>query len=239
MNTPDTFKAIVLNGRPASGKSEIIDYLKKTPIDERKRRFHIGEFEEFDDFLYVWTTFEEDDILSKHGKERVWTDKRYFFKDPFVWNLFIERINLAVRHRTVENAKLMNGTTAMIEFSRGGDNGFGEAYGYLSEEILKNAGIVYIKVSYDESIRKNQRRARKGREHSILYHTIPDEKMNFYYKVNDWEELTKASPTHIQVKGIDVPYSVFPNEPEVTDKPDALGNTLEETLNRLWKLHRN
>jgi len=29
------FDIIILNGRPAAGKSEIIDYLKKTPIKER------------------------------------------------------------------------------------------------------------------------------------------------------------------------------------------------------------
>ena len=42
----DTFEVIVLTGRPAAGKSEVIDYLKKTPVEERRRRFHIGEFEE-------------------------------------------------------------------------------------------------------------------------------------------------------------------------------------------------
>ena len=38
-----TFDVIILNGRPAAGKSEVIDYLKKVPLEERVRRFHIGE----------------------------------------------------------------------------------------------------------------------------------------------------------------------------------------------------
>jgi hypothetical protein len=41
----DTFDILILNGRPAAGKSEVIDYLKKTPLEERIRRFHIGAFE--------------------------------------------------------------------------------------------------------------------------------------------------------------------------------------------------
>ena len=59
----EIFDIIILNGRPAAGKSEVIDYLKKTPLDERIRRFHIGEFEEFDDFPILWERFEDDDPL--------------------------------------------------------------------------------------------------------------------------------------------------------------------------------
>ena len=58
-----TFDIIILTARPASGKSEVIDYLKKTDVETRKQRFHIGEFEEIDDFPYVWynQTIEADD----------------------------------------------------------------------------------------------------------------------------------------------------------------------------------
>ena len=48
------FPATILVGRPAAGKSEIIDYLKNTAEEERKKRFHIGEFEEFDDFAVFY-----------------------------------------------------------------------------------------------------------------------------------------------------------------------------------------
>ena len=30
-----TFEIIILNGRPAAGKSEVIDYLKNIPVEER------------------------------------------------------------------------------------------------------------------------------------------------------------------------------------------------------------
>ncbi len=150
----ETFDVIILTGRPAAGKSEVIDYLKKCPAEERARRFHIGEFEEFDDFPYVWETFEVDDILERHGRKRLWTDPDYYFTDPFVWNLYIERINLAFAKRLAENPDWLRSHTAVIEFARGGENGIGEAMSYLSEEILRKAGLVYIKVSYEESVRK-------------------------------------------------------------------------------------
>lgn len=232
----DTFDVIILTGRPAAGKSEVIDFLKKCPAEERARRFHIGEFEEFDDFPYVWETFEIDDILERHGRKRLWTTPDYYFTDPFVWNLYIERINLAFAKRLAERPDWLKDHTAIIEFARGGENGIAEAMSYLSEEILAKAGIVYIKVSYEESVRKNRRRFKPELAHSILYHSLPDEKMEHYYKTNDWETLAAQSPTHITTKGVAVPYSIFPNEPEVTHDPAPLGTTLEETLQRLWNL---
>jgi hypothetical protein len=42
---------------------------------------------------------------------------------------------------------------------------------------LQRAAIVYINVSYTESVRRNHKRARKGLEDSILYHSLPDAKM--------------------------------------------------------------
>ena len=232
-------RVIILNGRPAAGKSEVIDYLKKTPLEERLRRFRIGDFEEIDDFRYVWQSFEEDDILSKHGRPRVWTTPDYYFKDHFIWNLYIEKINLAFEKRLREQPDFLNRKTAIIEFSRGGENGFAEAYGYLSEGILKEAGIVYIKVSYEESVRKNRRRKRPDQLDSILFHSLPDAKMERYYKTNDWETFEKTHSSCITVKGISIPYAIFPNEPEVTDKPELLGRTLETTLTTLWERRRN
>jgi hypothetical protein len=233
---PDHFPVIILIGRPAAGKSEVIDFLKHTSADERRRRFHIGQFEEVDDFVYVWETFEVDDILSKHGKPRIWSDEKYWFKDPFIWNLYIERLNLAYRKKLAANPQYHDSTTTIIEFSRGGENGFAEAFSYLHEEVLKRAAIVYIKVSYEESVRKNRRRARPGLEDSILYHSLPDEKMEYYYKTNDWEKLTAKDPNAIDIKGFKVPYAVFENMPEKTDDPAKLGAELEKATTKLWNV---
>ncbi len=231
----NNFPILIITGRPAAGKSEVIDYLKKTDPDERLRRFHIGDFEELDDFVYVWETFEIDDILSKHGKPRIWTDEKYWFKDHFIWNLYIERINLEYRKKLARNPNYHDTTTTLIEFARGGEHGISEALSYLHNDILSKACLMYIRVDYEESVRKNRRRARKGEEDSILYHSLPDEKMEFYYKVNDWDKLEALHPTHIAVKGFKIPYAVFENMPEKTLDPKLLGEELERVTKVLWE----
>ncbi len=236
----DHFEVIILTARPASGKSEVIDFLKKTDFAMRKKRFHIGEFEEIDDFPFVWDTFVIDDIMTKHGKSRLFTDEDYYFKDHFIWNLFIEKINVMYAKKLAYNPNYHDKYTAIIEFARGGENGIGEALSYVNDDILKKAGILYIDVSYEESVRKNRARKKVGQEDSILFHSLPDEKMEFYYKLNDWEKLTKADPEFITVKGIKVPYAIFKNEPDLTTAGgEPLGMALEKTFGRLWKIIRN
>ncbi len=227
------FPILIITGRPAAGKSELIDFLKKCDPAERTRRFNIGEFEELDDFLYVWETFETDDILSRHGKPRVWTDEKYWFKEHFIWNLYIERISLEYRKKAARDPKYHDTMTTLIEFARGGENGIEEALSYMHEDILKRAKLIYIRVSYEESVRKNHRRARKGQEDSILYHSLPDEKMDYYYKTNDWDKLEARDPKYITVKGFKVPYAVFENMPEKTQDPLLIGNELERVTSIL------
>ena len=229
------FEVIILIGRPAAGKSEVIDFLKHSPAEERARRFHIAPFEEIDDFVYVWETFEVDDILTRHGKKRLWTDERYWFTDEFIWNVYIERINLAYRKRLAANPSYHDTTTSIIEYARGGAHGIEEAFSFLHEEILKRAAILYINVPYEESVRRNRKRARPGMEDSILYHSLPDEKMEYYYRINDWEGLTSKDPATIAINGHRVPYAVFENLPEKTHDPVTLGKELERATSILWK----
>lgn len=231
----NNFDVIILIGRPAAGKSEVIDFLKKTPVAQRSERFHIGDFEEIDDFVYVWETFEIDDILTKNGKPRIWSDGKYWFKDHFIWNLYIERISLTYRKKVAADKNYHDKMTTLIEFARGGEKGFAEAFSYLHEDLLKKACIVYIRVPYEESVRKNRRRARPGMEDSILYHSLPDEKMEHYYKTNDWEKLESIDPVFIEIKGIKVPYAVFENMPEKTDDPAKISPELGRVTKLLWE----
>jgi hypothetical protein len=124
-----------------------------------------------------------------------------------------------------------------VEFARGGENGFGEAFAHLADEILCRAGIVYINVSYQESVRKNRRRFDPAQADSILYHSLPDEKMEFYYRSNDWERLSAGRKSgRIRVRSFEVPFAVFDNEPEKTDDPGKLGPALETVFTTLWGL---
>lgn len=232
----NNFPILIITGRPAAGKSEVIDFLKKADPKERLERFHIADFEELDDFVYVWETFEIDDMLTKHGKPRIWTDEKYWFKDHFIWNLYMERINLEYRKKLARDPNYHDNKTTLVEFARGGDNGIHEALSYLHEDILRRVHLMYIKVSYEESVRKNHRRARKGQEDSILFHSLPDEKMDFYYKTNDWDTLAAKDPSFIEVKGFKIPYAVFENEPEKTLDPKLIGDELERVTKKLWSV---
>jgi hypothetical protein len=244
------FDVILLNGRPAAGKSEVIDYLKKTPLEERIRRFHIGDFEEFDDFPILWERFEDDDIWERHGKARLISDTSfnhegrtypgYVFKDPFFWNYLIEKLNLLYAKRLRDVPDYHERTTAVFEFARGTQHGgFGLAYRYLSDEVLARACTIYIKVDWEESLRKNRRRRNPDRPDSILEHSLEDKKMDFLYRESDWDVFSAADPDYLLVKNRRVPYAVFDNMPEKTDQPELLGRHLEEVCGKLWSLKRS
>jgi hypothetical protein len=230
---------VLLNARPAAGKSEVIDYLKKVPVAERIERFHIGEFVELDDFLYIWDWFEEDDILTKLGKPRLHSKEDYYFTDEIFWDVCLYKINNAFAKLMRDNPGFSENKTVIIEFARGGENAFAHAYSCLSDEILKLASIAFINVSFEESSRKNQRRKRKGLEDSVLFHSLPQDKMDYYYKINDWDKIAPGLEGKIKVRDFKIPYSVLQNEPEVTDAPEKLGPALEETFQRLYKLVSN
>lgn len=231
----DRFGIIILIGRPAAGKSEVIDYLKKTSVPERVRRFHIGAFEEIDDFPMLWTWFEEDAILEKiMNKPRIHSDSDGYFLQQYQWDLLIERISMEYKKK-LRDAGYAENTTTILEFSRGTEHGgYASAFRHLSEEILDKACVVYIDVPYEESLRKNRRRFNPDRPDSILEHGLPDKKLERLYKDVDWESFKGNDPAFIHFAGRKIPYAVFDNMPEKTDKPAVLGAYLEDVLNKLW-----
>lgn len=232
------FPILIITGRPAAGKSEVIDFLKKCDPAVRLEKFHIANFEELDDFPYVWETFELDDLMSKFGKPRIWSDEKYWFKDQYVWDLYMERLALDYRKKIAKDSAYHNTMTTLVEFARGGENAIAHALSFLTEDMLKKASLMYIRVPYEESVRKNRRRAKKGQEDSILYHSLPDEKMEFYYKTNDWERLESKDPNFIEVKGHKIPYAVFENMPEKTLDPKLIGEELERATKKLWSIQK-
>jgi hypothetical protein len=233
----EIFDVILLIGRPASGKSEIIDFLKHA--DDRQKRFHVGELDVLDDFPMLWTWFEEDDLLSrKLDLPRLHTDAEGYFDPPELWQLLIERLSLEY-HKRLRDPSYQNHTTTLIEFSRGSEHGgYRQALQHLSEEVLCRAAIVYVEVSFAESLRKNRRRFNPDHPDSILEHGLSDEKMERLYRDDDWAELAPGNGGFLEVSSQRLPYVVFENEDDVTtDKPDLLAARLATTLSRLWDLH--
>jgi hypothetical protein len=234
----NTFDIIILIGRPASGKSEIIDYLKRANAENRRDTFHIGALDFLDDFPMLWTWFEEDYLLEKVlGKPRLHTDSAGYFKDEYLWHLLIERFNIEYPKRLREE-NYHEKHTLIIEFSRGSEHGgYTEAFKHLGKDILERAAIVYVNVPYEESLRKNRRRFNPDRPDSILEHGLPDEKLERLYKEVDWTAFSSADPEFITADDVQVPYVVFENEDDVTtDTPELLAERLEEVLQKLWKL---
>ena len=239
-SNPNTFKILLLIARPAAGKSEIIAHLKSTPLDERIRKFHVGNFEEVDDFPMLWTWFEEDAILSDLGHARLYTDANGNFLYPYLWDLLVRRISLDYSKKLRDNPGYHQTKTTIIEFARGKSHGgFSRAFSHLSKEIAEKLAILYINVSWEESLRKNQARFNPDKPDSILEHGLSDEKMESLYRYSDWEELTLNQPDYLQIQGVSVPYTVFENEDDVTSPGgENLSNRLEESLMDLFSKYR-
>ncbi len=233
------FDVLILLGRPASGKSEVIDCLKKTSAIERCERYHIGLIDEIDDFPMLWTWFEEDAILAKIlHKPHIHTDPDGYFLYQYQWHLLIERMGMDYQKKLRDQADYHNEHTTLVEFSRGSEHGgYKEAFPHLSLDILRGAAILYIDVSYEESLRKNRRRFNPNKPDSILEHGLPDAKLEKLYRHVDWQEVSQPSPTHVEIRGIQVPYVVLHNEPELTDDVKKLAPALETHLQTLWQLY--
>ncbi|MGD0612917.1 MAG: hypothetical protein ABSB41_15565 [Anaerolineales bacterium] len=234
-----TFEVLLLIGRPASGKSEIIDYLQRTPAEIRRRRYHIGRLDVLDDFPMLWTWLEEDELLSrKLGRTRLFTDEDGYFKDDALWHLLIERLSLEYQKQLRDNPSYHDGTTTLVEFARGREHGgYARAMAHLDDTLLQRAGILYVNVSFAESLRKNRLRFNPARPDSILQHSLPDQKLERLYREDDWPELASGASGHLKIRFLEVPYTVFENEDDVTtDKPDQLARRLESALGVLWEL---
>ena len=237
---PKTFDIIILIGRPASGKSEIIDYLLKLPDDVREQRFHLGKLGFIDDFPMLWTWFEEDHILAEQfGQPRLHTDDDGYFKHEYLWHLLIERIDLENRKLMRDKPDYYDEHTTIVEFARGTEHGgYAAAFPHLSDELLAKAAIVYVNVSFEESLRKNRRRFNPDRPDSILEHGLPDEKLERLYGEDDWHSFTADDPEFITVRSMRVPYVVFENEDDVTtDSLLQLAERLEAIFDEMWTRH--
>ncbi|MBA3074048.1 MAG: hypothetical protein FP831_10655 [Anaerolineae bacterium] len=236
MNNIGIFRVILLIARPAAGKSEIIAYLKSVSLEERIRRFHIGELDEIDDFPMLWTWFEEDALLKKMGYPPIHTDQDGYFLNQYFWDLLIERIGLEYSKRLRDIPDYNERYTTLVEFSRGTEHGgYRSAFAHLSQEIIKQMAVLYVEVSWEESLRKNRKRFNPDKPDSILEHGLSDDKLERLYKDTDWPEICKTDKKYLTIKGIQVPYVVFNNHNDLTSQPGkALVSQLEEKLQELW-----
>jgi hypothetical protein len=236
--TKNVLDILILIARPAAGKSEIIHFLKQTPLEDRVARFHIGQLSEIDDFPMLWTWFEEDALLEKMGYPRLHTDPEGYFLGNQLWDLLIERMGLEYQKLLRDHPDGLGASTTLIEFSRGTEHGgYARAFHHLTSQIVEKASILYIDIPWEESLRKNRRRFNPARPDSILEHSLPDAKLERLYKEVDWETVRGSDPHYLHIQNQRVPYVVFDNSDDVTTNPGLeLETRLEKSLSTLWGL---
>lgn len=236
----DTFDILMLLARPAAGKSETMQFLRTTPLKQRMERFHIGQIDEIDDFPMLWAWFEEDDLLQEMGFPRLHSTPDGYFIHQHLWDVLIRRICLEYQKHCRDYATASNPVTALIEFARGVEHGgWKSAFRHITPLVASRSAILYIDVSFEESLRKNRQRFNPDRPDSILQHAMTDEKLERLYKDSDWTEVSGGgSQGTIKIAGVQVPFVVFDNQDDVTTPGgEPLGVRLEESLNRLWRLY--
>jgi hypothetical protein len=233
------FPCLILNARPAAGKSEILAYLNGLDESTRAKRFHVGKLKTFDDFPMLWTWFEEDAFLEQvfHRPRLHTTPDSYFIHNDF-WHLLVRRLG-ADYERWRRDAP--EGWTGVIEFSRGVEaGGYSAAYEHLPASLVEEAAVLYIRVSFEESLRKNRARANPARPDSILEHSLPDAKMERLYREDDWGEFSAGDSEYLHIADRRMPYVILDNEDDVTSRGGSpLDERLDACLDRLWQLRQS
>jgi len=234
----DALDVILLLGRPASGKSEFIDFMTHISSERRARDFFIAPFQIVDDFPILWDLFQEDDVWESVGRERLFSkrsDGNYAVADDSVWGFLIEQINRRVLVSPSFAGPQSQRRTLIIEFSRGGSAGYLDALSRLNPTILRRAVALYVSVSFEESWRRNIARYDAKKRDGILTHSVPREEMERTYGSDDWPTLTEGTTGLLHVQGIDIPYATMNNEPESKDL-DILAERYRAALGPLHAL---
>ncbi|MGC9530136.1 MAG: hypothetical protein ACP5G2_05925 [Candidatus Bipolaricaulaceae bacterium] len=234
----EVLPCVILLGRPAAGKSELIQFLQGLPADERAGRFHVGSLAVVDDFPILWEKFLEDDIWERTGKGRLVSaraQENYYVTDDRVWPFLVEKLN-----RALEGQPLLPGRTLVVEFARGGAGAYRRALAALSPRALARGGILYLSVSHAESSRRNRSRYDRSRRGGILTHGVPEVEMERTYLADDWQSLAPDDRGQVEVEGQRVPYVTVVNEPEPRTREDFVRRFQPalETLFELWRTTR-
>jgi hypothetical protein len=233
----EIFDILFLLARPAAGKSEIIHYLQNLDDDDRKSRFHIGKMHVIDDFPMLWTWFEEDDLLTKMGYPRLYTDSKGYFLQQYMWDLLIERMVLEYT-KYIRDLGRSDDHTVIFEFSRGKEHGgYKSAFAHIPKNLIQKAAILYVNVSWEESLRKNKARFNPNFPDSILEHSLPDEKLKKLYLECDFLDMSDSDSGRILINKLNIPYIILDNENDMTSKQGkVLSDQLNEKLLILFKL---
>ncbi len=93
MKNERVFEVVLLLALPASGKSEVRNFLSNIEPEVLKKEFHIGETLELDDFPYVHFMKLIDAALVEEGKNRIFYPGEEPFIDSRDWGTLINLLN--------------------------------------------------------------------------------------------------------------------------------------------------
>lgn len=256
------FGNVLLWALPASGKSEIMTFLRGLSSQDRAG-LHIGDLAEIDDYPRVASLFEIDDERERSGKERIFTLRQTYDDGGFLhadtWDVLDHHLNARYEKMLLKHPDIHDTSTVMIECARGGPQGasFPLPHGYqrtlhnLKPEILRDAVIFYVSVSPEESRRKNDARYNPKDSHSILSHRVPTGVMLRDYGCDDVRWMMEQAGNNgivISPSGAGIPIGIFENEDDKTSfvreetdakirqrKSEELYAALERVFNPLFE----
>lgn len=228
------FENILIWAQPASGKSEVLAFVRRlTP--EQRTGLHIGNLVEIDDYPRVASFFEIDDERQRMGQDRLFTYAQTHdeggFKDPALWDHLDTHLNVRYAHTILKDPKVHETSTIMLECARGGSTGaaFPLPHGYqrtlqnLDPGILDKAVILYVRVTPEESRRKNDERYDPKDPHGILSHRVPTKVMLNDYGCDDadWmaqEAVSEGKAGYVKEpkSGLWIPFRVMDNMADLT-----------------------
>lgn len=227
---------LFLLGRPAAGKSELIQFLTRLPASERAERYHLGPVRVADDFPLLWQLFTADDLWERVGRGRLHSRRageNYAVADDHVWAFLTLRLGDELMRNPAQA-----GETVIVEFARGGPRAYRDALALLPVEALREGAILYLEVPFEESWRRNLARYDQTRRHGLLTHSVPREEMKRIYAADDWAALAPGASGHVELRGVRIPYVTVANVPEPLTGED-FAVRFRPALERLWSLVRS
>src|SRR3989344_5494124 len=119
----DHFRNLLIWALPASGKSETLTFLRGLSPEER-RRLHLGNIVEIDDYPRVAAFFKDDDAREARGESRVHTRTQTYeeggFLSPSTWNDLDAYLDQQFAGVLQQDPNLHATSTVLLECYRGG-----------------------------------------------------------------------------------------------------------------------
>ena len=242
----NVFKVVLLQALPASGKSEVRNFMANIEPERLKKEFHIGENLQLDDFPYVHMMRRIDNELEAMGQARLFYPGEEPFIDGRDWGTLCCLLNEDYHDLLNRNVQKPDSCAQLLfdRYDRAGQIvGIAPRLGKLPEEIhkklaekLEAEAAAMLKEKQDaypdsfdgktiiieESRRKNADRADPNDPGSNLHHGVPLAVMLGEYGCDDMEYLVNTSEQKgaVTVKAhgntYHVPIGIFDNRVDKT-----------------------